>query len=248
MAMKASGVEAEVVHLNQFLQGKKKLSSYHGLIIPGGFSFGDHIRSGAIFGRVFGQKLESEINEFKTLKKPILGICNGFQVLIESGLLPGYSGLNNPELALGTNISSKFEDRWVHMKNDNKGKCIFTKGIKRTVRMPVANGEGRLIFPINNEKELLKKMVNDDLIVFRYTTARGNPASGSYPENPSGSYSDIAGICDDTGLIFGLMPHPERAFSRLTYPDWTRTGNDKFGDGYLIFKNMADYIKKKFSG
>jgi len=239
------GCSAEVVHVNKFLEDKKDLSGYSGLVIPGGFSFGDHVRSGAILGKIVAKKLGKVITKMAGEGKPILGICNGFQVLVESGILPGFEeGELTSQAALGTNTSSRFEDRWVHLKNENKGNCIFTKGVRELTRMPVAHGEGKFILPFENEALYLDQLIANDQMVFCYATDAGELAKGEYPENPNGSIADIAGICDPTGIVLGMMPHPERAFHRIMYPDWTRSGLDDMGDGYAIFKNMVEYAKK----
>jgi phosphoribosylformylglycinamidine synthase len=236
---------AEIVHINRFLEGRRDLSKYNGLVIPGGFSFGDHIRSGAILGKIVAKKLGSVVTKMVDDGKPILGICNGFQVLVESGVLPGFNGSAlKSQAALGTNNSSKFEDRWVYLKNKNKGSCIFTKEIDDITRMPVAHGEGKFILPLEEEEKYLNYLEENDQIAFGYATSDGEPANGEYPANPNGSLADIAGICDPSGVVMGMMPHPERAFHRITYPDWTRSGSDDIGDGYGIFKNMARYAKK----
>lgn len=236
---------AEIVHINQFMKGRKSLLSYDGLVIPGGFSFGDHIRSGAILGKILGEKF-GELKKFAEEERPILGICNGFQVLVEAGLLPGFEGISRQsEAALTKNNSSKYEDRWIYLKDMNKSNYIFTKRIEKLLRMPVAHSEGKFILPPKKEKEYLKKLRENDQIVFCYAKQNGELANGRYPENPNGSISDIAGICNPSGTVFGLMPHPERAFHRITYPDWTRGDLKGEGDGYLIFKNMVDYIRKR---
>lgn len=245
-ALEFFGCMAEVVHINKLLRGEVALSNYQGIVIPGGFSYGDHIRSGAILGKIIGEKLGAELEEFSKGGKPILGICNGFQVLVEAGLLPAFNGFTKvPEIALGKNVSNRFEDRWVYLRNENKGKCIFTRGVK-LIRAPVNHGEGKFIPPLGREEEFLQKLEENDQMVFRYAKPDGSPARGEYPANPNSSYSDIAGICDPSGLILGMMPHPEKAFHRITYPDWTRTGLQGMGDGYRIFKNMVEYVKKHF--
>jgi phosphoribosylformylglycinamidine synthase len=244
-ALEHFGCRAEVVHVNRFLEDKKDLSDYSGLVIPGGFSFGDHIRSGAILGKIVANKLGSEITKMASVGKPILGICNGFQVLVESGILPGFNGgALKSQAALGTNTSSKFEDRWVHLRNENRGNCIFTKGVKGLTRMPVAHAEGKFILPLERETEYLNYLEERDQIAFCYATDVGELAKGEYPANPNGSIADIAGICDPSGVVMGMMPHPERAFHRITYPDWTRSSAEDIGDGYLLFKNMVEYAKK----
>ncbi len=242
-AVEHFGVSAEVVHINRFMEEKKRLADYHGLIIPGGFSYGDHIRSGAILGKILGEKFSKAVGRLLDEGKPVLGICNGFQVLVESGILPGFEGISPvPEAALGTNNSSRFEDRWVYLRKENKGKCIFTEGMEDLTRMPVAHGEGKLILPEGS----LERLRENDQVVFVYATENGEAAGGAYPANPNGSVGDIAGICDPSGTVLGMMPHPERAFHRITYPDWTRTGLEGVGDGYAVFENMVEYLGKRF--
>lgn len=244
-ALEYFGCRARVVHINKLLRGDVKLSSFDGIVIPGGFSYGDHIRSGAIMGKMIGEKLKEELEEFSSQGKPILGICNGFQVLVEAGILPAINGFSKvPEVALGKNFSNRFEDRWIYLRNENRSKCIFTRGLK-LLRMPVNHGEGKLILPRDRENELYRALVDNDQLVFRYAKKDGSPALGEYPANPNGSYMDIAGICDPSGTILGMMPHPEKAFHRITYPDWTRTGLNGMGDGYWIFKNMVDYAMNR---
>jgi len=243
------GVKAEVQHLNVLVK-RRNLLDYEALIIPGGFSFGDYVRAGAILAKSLAAKLDKELKAFIEEGKPILGICNGFQVLVESGLLPGFSGISKyPEAALATNIPIGYRCRWVYLRHENSGKCIFTNKIQKgeILRIPVAHAEGRFIFPKRKEKELLEKLLNNDQLVFRYCDEEGRPAEGKYPENPNGSFYDIAGICDPSGTIFGLMPHPERAFYGWQLPDWTRMKNpSEFADGRLIFSSMIEYIIKKF--
>jgi len=243
------GVKADVWHFNTLIK-KRILQDYEALIIPGGFSFGDYVRAGAILAKSLTAKLNMELKTFIDEGKPILGICNGFQVLVESGLLPGFNGVSKyPEAALATNIPIGYRCRWVYLKHENSGKCIFTNEIPRgkVLRIPIAHAEGRFLFPREKEKKFLESLLENDQLVFRYCDETGRPADGKYPENPNGSFYDIAGICDPSGTIFGLMPHPERAFYGWQLPDWTRTESPPdFADGKLIFSSMIEYITRKF--
>jgi phosphoribosylformylglycinamidine synthase len=225
---------------------KKNLLDYHTLIIPGGFSYGDHLRAGAILGRKLISSLQRELKEFIQLERPILGICNGFQILVEAGLLPGFDGISSyPQAALAVNDSGKFECRWVHLGCESKGGCIFTNELKprRILSMPVAHSEGKFVLLKEKERKLLEKLVEQDQLIFKYCDKSGEPANGKYPENPNGSLDDIAGICDPSGKILGMMPHPERAFFGIQLMDWRKArGPPTFGDGKLLFESLARYL------
>jgi phosphoribosylformylglycinamidine synthase I len=244
------GIRADVVHVNELIKRKRELEDYEGLVFPGGFAYGDHVRAGAIWAAMLKSNLIDDLRDFVKDGNPILGVCNGFQVLVELGLLPGIDENSAyPEAALANNESGRFECRWVHLKNVNLGKCIFTSKVTKcgVVKVPIAHGEGR--FSIENSQRLkaLRFLKENDQIVFKYATPNGKEAKGRYPDNPNGSISDIAGICDRTGLIFGLMPHPEDAFFGYQLPDWHRSFPriPKYGSGYSIFKSLADYVWSK---
>lgn len=242
------GVKAEVVHCNEIIK-KRKLLDYSALVFPGGFSHGDYVRAGAIWAKEAVAKLGNTLEKFVEEERPILGICNGFQVLVESGLLPGFEGIAEfPEVALTTNIPIGYYCNWIYIKHENSGKCIFTQKIpkKKVLRMPVAHAEGRFVFPKDNEKRCLERLYNNDQLVFRYCNEKGEFAEGRYPKNPNGSFHDIAGICNPTGTVFGLMPHPERACYSWQLPDWTRMESpSEYGDGRLIFESMVEYLVEK---
>ncbi len=243
-ALDELGAVCEVIHFKKIVKGKKKLSSYDALIIPGGFSFGDHVRAGAILGKEMKYVLSKELKRFVEEGRPILGICNGFQVLVEADLLPGFGG-GIPQAALAINDSARFECRWVYLRVESGGKCIFTRGLKKgeVVSMPVAHAEGKFVFPKGKEEEYLKKLVGGDQLVFRYCNDRGEPARRKYPENPNGSFYDIAGICDPTGMIFGMMPHPERAAFGIQLHNWTEMEDiPEYGDGMSIFRSLMEYL------
>jgi phosphoribosylformylglycinamidine synthase len=248
------GVNVEFVHLKQLLgidsdKGEKRdIFDFQCLMIPGGFSAGDYIRAGAIFAARIKSKLQSELKKFVHQHYPVLGICNGFQVLIELGLLPGIDNrvADVPEAALYLNESSRFECRPTVLKHENNGNCLFTSEIPQgDIRLiPSAHAEGRLMFPQKLQDQIIKDLEDNDQVVFRYVDPKGNYAG--YPWNPNGSVDNIAGICNSEGNVFGLMPHPERTFYRYQHPDWSRYElKDDIGDGQAIFKSVISYLEKK---
>jgi phosphoribosylformylglycinamidine synthase I len=243
------GMMAETVHISELIK-RKNLMDYQALVFPGGFSFGDYVRSGVIFARLLSAKLGKEIDRFVDQGRPIMGICNGFQILVEYGLLPGFDKKSGyPEATLTTNVPQGFKCKWVNLKQENKGKCVFTSKIPagKTIRLPIAHGEGRLLFPKEKEQQIIQKLIDQDMLVFRYCSENGLTAEGKYPTNPNGSFYDIAGICNREGNIFGLMPHPERAMYWWQEPDWTRQQNMmQYSDGKLIFDSLIAYLNKKF--
>lgn len=242
------GARAEVVHMNQ-IADQGTLEGYDALVIPGGFSYGDYVRAGAIWAREILAKIGSELRLFLGEGKPVLGICNGFQVLVETGLLPGIRGPTQfPTATLATNFSARYECRWVHIKHENRGNCIFTRNLVKdqVLYLPVAHAEGCFALPKEDEAKLLDKLVENDQVVFRYCNEDGVRANGRYPENPNGSTFDIAGICDPTGTVFGLMPHPERAYYGWQLPEWTSLGKlPDYADGRQIFCSMLNYLTNK---
>jgi len=242
--------KAEICHLNMIIK-KRNLLDYDALVIPGGFSFGDYVRAGAILAKGFLAKLGRDLKIFVDEGRPVLGICNGFQVLVEAGLLPGFDGVSEyPEAVLATNLPIAYRCRWVYLRHENRGNCVFTAKVLegKVLRMPVGHAEGRFLFPKDKEDQHLEKIYDNDQLVFRYCREDGEPASGNYPDNPNGSFHDIAGICNADGTVFGLMPHPERAYYGWQLPDWTRMKSmKKYGDGRIIFESMVDYVAKKSS-
>lgn len=237
-AFRMVGADVDLIHINQLIRGEKELAQYHILALPGGFSYGDDIAAGKLLANELKYRLRKPIEQFVADGKLMIGICNGFQVMVRAGLLPGFDGISdNQEVTLYTNDSGKFECRWVYLKSVENNKCIFTKNIKQIIYLPVAHGEGK--FTTINE-EILNKLEENNQIVFKYTDASGE--CKGYPWNPNGSDKSIAGICDSTGRIFGLMPHPERYISRYNHPRWTREKLEDEGDGLAIFRNAVEYV------
>ncbi|MFO7990713.1 MAG: phosphoribosylformylglycinamidine synthase subunit PurQ [Thermoplasmata archaeon] len=252
LVWKRLGAKAEKVHLKQFTgddvteDEKRELSDYDILMIPGGFSAGDYIRAGAIFGARMKSAMEDELIEFVEAGKPVLGVCNGFQVLVEMGLLPAIDKTitDIPDAILATNDSNKFECRPSILKVEENERCVFTREYKKGEKIvfPSAHAEGKFIL---QEDHLLEKLKKTDQIVFRYTTPKGS--TPDYPWNPNGSIDDIAGVCNPRGNVLGLMPHPERVFYSHTRPDWTRDNNSKgSGDGKYLFESALKYVEKEF--
>jgi len=254
-AFKRLGAKPEFVHLKQLLHidcnkdEKHNIFDYQCIMIPGGFSAGDYIRAGAIFAARIKSKLGKDLEDFVKQEYPILGVCNGFQVLTELGLLPGIDVIMHdvPNACLSINDSNRFECRPTLLKHENNGKCVFTSKIKKgEIRLiPSAHAEGKLLFPLDKQEEYLKKLEENDQVVFRYVDPDGEYAG--YPWNPNGSLSNLAGICNHIGNVFGMMPHPERTFYYYQHPDWQRKRIKKdIGDGRAVFESVLDYISKKF--
>jgi len=235
-AFSKAGALTQLLHINRLFEGEESLSHYQILAIPGGFSYGDDIAAGKILANELRYKLIDDIREFIGDGKLIIGICNGFQVLVKSGLLPGNNDLAQ-ETSLIINDSGKFEDRWVYLKNH---KCIWTKGLPEIIYLPVAHGEGKFI---TKNKPVLERLKENRQVVFQYCDEKGNLAG--YPFNPNGSMDNIAGICDETGRILGLMPHPERHIVVTQHPRRQQAGKE--GGGLSIFKNGVEYARKYLS-
>jgi phosphoribosylformylglycinamidine synthase len=244
------GAAPELVHLKQLTgdveaHERRDLSEYFCLIIPGGFSSGDYVRAGAILAARMKSSLRKELVRFVESGRPVGGICNGFQVLVELGLLPalGSTPMSDvPEAVLAVNDSARFECRPTLLRHE--GKCVFTGKIplRKIVCMPSAHGEGKLVFP-DGEKKYLQRLIDNGQIVFRYVDDEGRYAG--YPWNPNGSTYNIAGLCNPSGTVFGMMPHPERVFYPWMHQDWTRVSR-KEGDGKAFFESVVSYIRRKF--
>ena len=234
-----SGAEVDAVHIKQLREKEVSLHDYHILAIPGGFTYGDDIESGRILANELRVHLGGEIAKFINDGKLIIGICNGFQILVKAGFLPGSNskGALKQTASLTFNDSNKFESRWTYLKAS--GNSVWTSNIEGVVYYPVAHAEGKFVMP---DDKSLRSLIDNNQVVFSYCDADG--AETSYPGNPNGSTEHIAGITDKTGRILGLMPHPERHFFANQHPSWTRLkGRGKYGDGARIFQNGVEYVK-----
>jgi len=238
-AWEQAGAEAERIHINSLIENPKRLADYQILTIPGGFSYGDDIAAGKIFANQIVHHLADVVQEFLAADHLVLGICNGFQVLVKCGLLPGSDGARvtlAQKATLTSNDRGLFEDRWVHLRVDTD-RCVFLeKG--EVIDMPIAHAEGKFVPADAMPIEALEK---GNQIAVRYVDPDGNAGAG-YPCNPNGSVGDVAGLCDATGRIFGLIPHPERNVLPWHHPHWTRRGAGEEGDGLRVFKRGVAYF------
>ena len=249
------GAKAEKVHLKQLTgdappELRRRMGDYDILMIPGGFAAGDYVRAGAIFAARLRSTLSEEIVEFVEAGKPVFGVCNGFQVLVELGLLPalGATMPDRPQAVLATNDSGHYECRPSLLKLENRGSCAFTRTLKRgqVVTYISAHAEGKFLMPKDRQAKMLKELVANDQIVFRFVDDRGRYAG--YPWNPSGTTHNIAALCNRDGNVFGVQPHPERCFFRHLHPDWTRDGgrDPVYGDGKAVFEGALRYVERRF--
>jgi phosphoribosylformylglycinamidine synthase I len=239
-AFELAGFEPKKVHINDVIHKKESLEDYHVLAFPGGFSYGDDIASGKVYANKFRFNLKDEMTKFIADEKLSIGICNGFQAMVKMGLLPALDGEYFKQMVTLTfNDSGRFEDRWVYLEPNTKSPCVFTQGMNR-VYNPVRHGEGKFYC----DDETLAKLEEKHLVAFTYVDQDGGEAD--YPQNPNGSLHGIAALSDETGHLFGLMPHPEAYLFRTNHPRWTREEVPDVGMGRQIFENALEYCKRKF--
>ncbi len=243
VAFERAGATATIMHLGDLVESPAFLRQQHILAVPGGFSFGDDVGSGKILANRLRYRLGDALREFVAARKLMIGICNGFQVLVKLGILPLFDGDFVQETTLTHNDSGRFEGRWVRVTGDPASVCVWTRGIA-SMELPVRHGEGK--FLVRGES-VLERLRAGGQIALRYAGAGGGPAKGVYPANPNGSLDDIAGICDPSGRIFGLMPHPEAFLEGTNHPRWTREGLLPEGAGLAIFRNGVAYAAHQFA-
>ena len=249
-AFERAGARAERLHINRLLEKPSLLEEFQILCLPGGFSYGDDLGAGRILGNQLRHHLFDWLREFKAAGKLVLGICNGFQILTKSGILleaaaereksAAASQDLNPPATLAGNASGKFEDRWVRLRVTSD-KCVFFRGID-TMYLPVAHAEGRFVA---RDEKLLANLEAAGQLVLKYAPLAPNGQAHRavrYPDNPNGAMADVAGVCDPTGRVCGLMPHPERHVDPTQHPRWTREPLADEGDGLRVFRNAVEYF------
>ena len=248
-AFELAGASAEKVHLNQVLASPAMLAQYQVLAIPGGFSYGDDIAAGRILANQIVHHLRDAARAFIDAGKPVIGICNGFQVLVKTDLLPGeLAGRGGQNCTLAHNDSGRFIDRWVTLKRASD-KCVWTRNVGDAdglLELPIAHGEGKFV---PADETVRAGLWENDQVALVYARPDGSEAGGAFPHNPNGSVDDIAGVCDASGLVLGLMPHPERFVTAFQHPSWTRLAAgsgapDREGAGLILFRNAVRHVQE----
>jgi phosphoribosylformylglycinamidine synthase I len=248
-AFELAGAVSHRVHINSLVSGEVSLADHDILVFDGGFSWGDDHGAGVLEAVRIKHNIGDGLQRFIKEGRLVLGICNGFQALVNLGLLPGFDGdYETRQVALTFNDCGNFRDDWVTLLGNTDSPCVFTRGMVR-LELPIRHGEGKFFASPN----VIRRLIDQRQVVLQYAMPTGKAAKGQFPHNPNGSVHDIAGICDPTGRIFGLMPHPE-AFNHWTnHPDWTWTKarlkrrGESIGveptPGVKLFKNAVDYIQ-----
>ena len=244
----AGADQVDIVHLSDLFDGVVRLDDYHFLNLPGGFLDGDNLGAAQVGAhrlkyakvRGTGERVMDQFLRFVERGGLVLGVCNGFQLMVKAGLLPGLDGDYEERLtSLTYNDSGRFEDRWVTCRVVKKSPCIFTKGLD-VLELPVRHGEGKFV---TLNPSVSDRLMNEGLVALQYVSSVTNEPTQDYPYNPNGSELAIAGVCDPAGRIFGLMPHPEAFNHRTNHPRWTRLNLPDEGAGIAIFRNAVDYIR-----
>jgi len=236
-ACEKAGFQADILHLNQRKDVEETLKKSHLIVFPGGFSYGDDLGAGRVLSIEVRERLGSSLRKFVEEGKLILGICNGFQTLVQTGLLAAPSDGSEPVFSLTENNSRRFEARWVSLKiRASKSEFLIEEDV---IQLPVAHAEGKFV---TRDDSVLKRLLEEDRVVLQYADSEGNEVG--YPGNPNGSDGNVAGICDATGRVLGLMPHPERFYDAFNHPRWTRTGTGIRPDGLMFFENACEYVRR----
>jgi len=239
-AFELAGSTTQLLHVNRLLENPKVLDEFQIIAVPGGFSYGDDIAAGRILANQIAHHLHDALHDFLAAGKPMIGVCNGFQVLVKTDLLPGpLAGNSGQNCSLTNNDCGRFVDRWIRLAPRSK-KCIWTTDLS-PLDLPIAHGEGKFV-PADDS--VRKALWENDQVALVYVNEDDSAANGAFPANPNGSVDDIAGVCDASGLVFGLMPHPERFTSPLQHPAWTRLARlPDEGAGMKIFRNAVEHVR-----
>lgn len=245
-AFRLAGAVAEQVHLNDLLDGRRSLSEFHILAFIGGFSFGDHIAAGRVLASRIRHRMAEPLQEFIAAGKLIIGICNGFQTMVKLGVLPALDGsYRSQTVTLTANDRGVFRDAWVHLRARPESPCVFTRGIDR-IYLPVRHGEGKLV---TVDDTVRRRLWDEQLVAMQYVDPSTGDPTEVFPANPNGSVDGIAGICDPTGRIFGLMPHPEAHLMPYNHPHWTRLRDrgqlPEHGEGITVFENAVRFVREE---
>lgn len=236
-AFEQAGAATELLHVNRLLESPSLFEKFQILCLPGGFSYGDDVGAGRILANQIQHHLAEQMQAFKEAGKLILGICNGFQVLIKSGVLLPNTSDGGAVATLTWNDSGKFEDRWVELATHGE-KCVFLCGIE-SMYLPIAHAEGKFV---TTNDTVFAELEAAGQTVLKYRRLDGQDGDVPYPDNPNGSVANLAGVCDATGRVFGLMPHPERHIDPTHHPRWTREAPKEVGDGLAVFRNAVEYF------
>jgi phosphoribosylformylglycinamidine synthase len=238
-AWELAGARADRIHVRRLIDCPQILAEYQVLTIPGGFSYGDDIAAGRILAAQVGRHLLDAIHAFIDAGKLVLGICNGFQVLVQAGILPFRRPCEGPrQCTVTTNQPPGFQDRWVHLHCGSE-RCVFLEP-GRTYELPIAHGEGRVMFA--SEADLNAVVAGGQNVLTYGAPPAGTANAHGEPFNPNGSHADIAGLCDESGHVLGLMPHPERFMTWTQHPCWTSQPARAEGDGLALFRRAVRYF------
>ena len=250
-ACRLGGFDAvDIVPIYDVLAGDARFADYDLLALPGGFLDGDDLGSAKAAANTYtygragagGGRLADEIKRFIDDGKLILGICNGFQLLVKLGLVPALGGAYfTPQATLTNNDRGRFVDRWITLGAEAKSPCVFTRGISR-IELPVRHGEGKFVA---KDEATERALAQAGQVVFRYLDPATGEPTEEFPANPNGSRGGIAGVCDPTGRVMGLMPHPEAFTHRTNHPRWTRQAMPEEGQGVALFRNAAEYLRER---
>jgi len=236
------GATAHRVHINDLTRGQCKLNDYDILVFTGGFSWGDDHGAGVLQALRIKKYLADDLKRFVDRNRLIIGICNGFQTLVNLGILPGLTPQWERNVALIHNDCGNFRNDWVKLLINPQSPCVFTQNLDY-MELPIRHGEGKFYA----EKSVLDQLIDNQQVVMQYALDRKQLANNQFPDNPNGSAVDIAGICDPTGHIFGLMPHPEAFHNMTNHPQWPRFSQQLPSDvpeGTRLFENAIQYIQK----